>query len=89
MVVLCGVLVMLAVDMTKISKRYIKKSEEMIIQCKSEFCGFLVATCMINVFSIAKIILSEVGFEPTPAYADQNAHSSYYVRARYTLSLAP
>ena len=37
----------------------------------------------------SKILLSEVGFEPTPAYADQNAHSSIDIRARNTLSLAP
>ena len=34
-------------------------------------------------------ILSEVGFEPTPTFVDQNTHSANFCREGYPLSLAP
>ena len=54
-------------------------------------CNFFFAyiyTCkyFFKVFKIKKFV-SEVGFEPTPAYADQNTH--LLSQARISLSLAP
>lgn len=48
--------------------------------------------CNIKMFWFKELqkYLSEVGFEPTPAYADQNTHNSLLCeQGLYALSLAP
>ena len=58
-----------------------------IIGKSGELCK---CSCQIQIF-LVKSNLSDVGFEPTPTYVDQNTHTwmtRYQVRL-HTLSLAP